>query len=475
MRDNAQCSNLATRYCASRAGYNHLGINKTDAAYENASTTAMHSYQVLPMANEQRLDTTVNKMIEQDPHLSDSEALPEKHPVCDGNSSPGFFPVEILTQIARNKRLIASITGGVMFLAVLCSLGLPTLYTATTRIMTPQQPQNSAAIMMNQLAGSALGGGSLASAASGLSLKNPNDTYIGLLNSRPVADALIARFQLLSLYRAEDMTTARKTLASNTKIASEKSGFISISVEDKDRKRAAELANAYTQELRALSKSIATTEASQRRLYYEGELKEAKDGVVAAEYAFQQIQQKKGLVQLDAQAKSLIASLAELQARVAAKKVELQALRSYSTELNPNVQLAKNQLGSLEAQVAQLKHSGNMSAYGDIGLQEVAGAGLEYLNAEHELQYRKVMFDLILKQYDAARMDEARDGAVIQIVETAVPPERKSSPHRALIALAFSLIGFLMACCWLALAEFLRERPQFTNTLKELRVAILSK
>ena len=149
--------------------------------------------------------------------------------------------------------------------------------------MPPQQTQSTASLMMNQLAEYRQQARWPRWPVVGLGLKNPNDIYIGLLNSRPVADAIIHRFGLATLYRAKDMTAARKKLADETVVASEKNGFIAVSVTDKDKSRAAEMANAYTDELRVLTKTLAVTEASQRRLFYEEQLKQAKDALVAAE------------------------------------------------------------------------------------------------------------------------------------------------------------------------------------------------
>src|SRR5208337_756957 len=169
---------------------------------------------------------------------------------------------------------------------------LPVRYVATTRIMTPQQTQSTATLMLGQLASS--GGALAAMAGSGLGLKNPNDLYIGLLNSRPVADAIINKFGLQTLYRVKNMTTARQKLAANTSVISEKSGFLAVSVTDGDKARAAAMANTYTEQLGILTKTLAMTEASQRRLFYEEQLKSAKEEVVAAEFTLKKVEQQKG-------------------------------------------------------------------------------------------------------------------------------------------------------------------------------------
>ena len=367
--------------------------------------------------------------------------------------------IDVLTQLAYRKWLIAKITGIALLAGVVLSLVLPVRYTATTRIMSPQQTQSTASmLMMNQLTGT--GGGSLAAlAGGGLGLKNPNDIYVGLLTSRPIADAIIQKFSLAAIYHSNDMTAARKELAGNTVVTSGKNGFISVSVTDKDKKRVAEMANAYTDQLRVLTQTLAVTEASQRRLFYEEQLKQAKEALVAAELAFQQVQQQNGLVQLDAQAKAMIESLSVLRAQVAAKQVEVQALRSYSTEQNPDVQLAEKELASLQAEESRLERSNHSPGIAGLGLGNVPAAGLEYLRASHELQYQQALFDMLMKQYDAAKLDESKDAAIIQVVEPAIEPDRKSSPKRAII-LVLSLFVGLFAGCILALFLWWKELAQ---------------
>lgn len=380
-----------------------------------------------------------------------------------------------LTLLARRNRLLAAVTGIAMLLGIVISLLLPVSYTATTKIMTPQQTQSSASFLMGQLALNPSTPNPLTAATGAtLSLRNPNELYMGLLASRPIADAIIETFGLTGVYHAKDMTAARKSLADNTTITSEKSTLIAISVIDTDKKRVADIANAYPEQLRALTKDMAVTEASQRRLFYEQRLKDAKEDLVTAELAFQRIEQEKGLVQLDAQTKALITSLTDLHAQVAAKEVQLQALRSYSTEHNPEVQLLESQLTSLQDQTARLEERGGSRASAALDLEDVAGAGAEYLRAEHELQYRQALFDLLLKQYDAARWDEAKNAAVIQVVERAIPPDRKSAPHRTVIVLIFTLLGMLGAWLYVLGRNFFANNRRISQLLAEFKSVPIS-
>jgi len=365
--------------------------------------------------------------------------------------------IDVLTQLAYRKWLIAKVTGAATLIGLILCFALPVKYVASTKLMTPQQSLPATALL-SQL--SASGTGSLAALAGGglSALKDPNAIYLGLLASRPVEDAIIHQFSLDTAYRAKDMTEARKKLAENTAISSEKvAGFIDLSVTDNDKKRVAQIANAYTDELRKLMKSMAVTEASQRRVFYEEQLNQAQETLVTAELGFLQVQQKKGLVEPDAQAKAMIESITELRAKVDAQEVRVQALRSYTTEQNPELQLAERELASLQGEVAQMAQRSHSAGFSDLGLADVPGAGMDYLRAEHELKYRQALFDLLLKQYDAAKLDEAREGTIIQVVETAIEPDRKTSPKRAMLLLICTAVGFVSGC-FLALLLWMRER-----------------
>jgi tyrosine-protein kinase Etk/Wzc len=383
--------------------------------------------------------------------------------------------LELLTVFASRKSLFAKLVGASTTIGIILCFVLPVQYTATTKLMPPQQTQSTTSMMMNQLIGSS--SGSLAAiAGGGIAPKSPNDIYIGLLSSRPVGDAIIQRFGLTQVYRAKDMTASREKLAANTLISTERSGFIAISVTDRDSKRASDIANAYTEQLRAFTRSLAVTEASRRRLFYDDQLRQAKESLVQAEIDFQQVQQQKGLVQLDAQAKAIVESLAALRAKIAAKEVEVEALKSYSTDSNPEVELALNELSSLRSQATHIATQDKSDGFADLGLKQVPAAELEYLRADRELRYRQALFDMLIKQYDAAKMDEAKDAAIIQVVEPATIPERRSAPKRVSVLLAWIFVGFASSCILVLVQSWqrmVRLNPNLQNRLKRFRDALL--
>jgi tyrosine-protein kinase Etk/Wzc len=390
-------------------------------------------------------------------------------------SLPPMTPLTALLQLARHKRAVALVTGLSMLVGAVVAMTSTVLFTATTRIMTPQQTPSASVLLMSQAAGAMNSSLANSAAVGGFGLRNPNDLYIGLLGSRPIAEGIITQFALKSVYRTKELSTARAALAANTNFTSERSGLIAISVTDRDKARAAEIANSYTAKLRELTKHLALTEASQRRLFYEEQLRHAQDDLTASLVAFREIEKEKGLVHPDAQARAVIERGASIRAQIVAKQVQLEALRSFSTEMNPDVQIAENELRTLQQQARELQIGGGDGNPADPALQDLGRAGIDYVRTEHDVQYRQTLFDLLLKQFDAARLDESKNSAVIQVVEEAVPPERRSSPHRTFIVLVFAIVGFIVSCAWVIAREYLSRRDDVVGGLQECWGALRGK
>jgi hypothetical protein len=257
--------------------------------------------------------------------------------------------LDLLIVLSRRKQIILGTTLVAAVLAAMFTLLLPNRYTATTNILPPQQSPSLATAMIGQLG--ALGPVA-ALAQKDLGLKNPNDLYIGMLRSRTAEESLIRRFDLLRIYGDDKMSGAREDLEKASSIVLGKEGLLAISVEDKDRGRASQIANAYVDELRQLTQDLAVTEAGQRRIFFEQQLELAKNNLAGAEQALKETEQNTGLIQLDGQAKAIIESVVKLRAAIAAKKVELHTMRLFSTEQNPEVQLGEQQLSGMDAQLA---------------------------------------------------------------------------------------------------------------------------
>jgi uncharacterized protein involved in exopolysaccharide biosynthesis len=357
--------------------------------------------------------------------------------------SSEFQLLDLLIVLSRRKRIVLGTTLASAVLAGIVSMLLPNRYTATTNILPPQQSASLAASMIGQLG--ALGP-MAAMAQKDLGLKNPNDLYLGMLRSRTAEDALIRRFDLLRVYRDKKMSDAREDLEKSSSIVAGKEGLVSISVEDKQPSRASQMANAYVEELRQLTQDLAVTEAGQRRIFFERQLELAKNSLADAEQALKQTEQNTGLIQLDGQARAIIESVVKLRASIAAKEVELHAMRLFSTEQNPDVRLGEQQLSGMRAQLALMErqNSGSGSVPGNVQVPtgNVPEAGLQYVRRLRDLKYAETIFEMLAKQYEAARLDEAKTAAVIQVLDPAIEPDRRSSPHRTLIVAVATLLAF---------------------------------
>lgn len=379
--------------------------------------------------------------------------------------------LDLLIILVERKRLILAVTAAVVCIAIMVSLLMPLRFTATCTILPPQQNSSMSATLAAQLG--SLGGMS-ALAGNALGIKNPNDMFVGLMKSRTVEDSIVQRYGLMREYHAHYLSDARKTLEKNATIdGSGKDGMIRISIEDRNPKRAAELANGYVDQFRDLSEHLAISEASQRRLFFERQLEQAKDKLGAAEEKLKETEQQTGLIQLDSQTRALIESAASLRAQIAAKEVQIRSLQTFATAQNAQLVQAQQELQGLEAQLARLGGSGPGS---DASLMiprgKVTEAGLEYVRKLRDVKYYETIFDILARQYEMAKLDEAKEGALIQVVDPAIPPDRRSSPKRALIVLVAAAFGLMLAVAIALLRasfESMKKDPKTNQKLSLFR------
>src|SRR6266705_5336817 len=376
--------------------------------------------------------------------------------------------LDLLIVLAKHKRIVLGVPLVAAIGASIISLLQPNIYTGTTRILPPQQSASAASALLSQLGG-AVGG--LAGASGGaLGIRNPNDLYVGMLKSRTVADNLIVRFDLGKVYDEGYLSNTRKRLEKETTIIAGRDGIITVEVDDKDPKRAADLANAYVDELMKLTKVLAVTEASQRRLFFENQLLQAKDNLTAAEIAARQGLQKGGLAQVDAQGRSMIEVTARLRAQVSVKEVQLGAMRTFAAEGNPELQRTQQELEALRRELARIEGSSPIAAVGRV--DEAGRSGLDNLGRLRDVKYYEFLYELLAKQYELAKIDEARDATIIQVMDQAIEPDRKSKPRRSLIVLLSTLVALFASILWAFAREaaaWAQGNPKHVSRLKSLR------
>ena len=324
---------------------------------------------------------------------------------------------------ARRKLLIlAPLAAGVLSVGI-TGLIAPT-FTATTTFMPPQQAQGSAASLLASL-------GPLAGLAGGATApSNAADRYVALMQSVTLSDRIIDEFKLLDVYEAKFKVDARKALSSNVLITlGKKDGLISVAVDDKSPQRAADIANRYVKELRAMTQTLAVTEAQQRRVFFEQQLALSRDKLVTAQQALQASGFSAGA--LKAEPRAAADAYARLKAEVTAAEVKLQTLRGSLTDSAPEVIRQRAELAAVVSQLARAEQA-----------TESTG-GPDYISKYREFKYQETLFELYARQFEIARVDESREGALIQVVDPATAPERKSKPKRAITAVATTLATLL--------------------------------
>ena len=358
--------------------------------------------------------------------------------VSTPQDNDGIDLLDLLTVLASRWRLlvVAPIVVGAIALGATYLIA-PT-YTAKTSFLPPQQQQSSAASALASLG--ALSG--LAGGAAGI--KSPGDQYVALMQSVNVEDRIIDQFKLMDVYETKFRFQARKKLEENVRIAlGKKDGLITVDADATSPQLAANLANQYVAELRRLTSELALTEAQQRRVFFENQLKRTKLQLTEAQATLQGSGFNAGA--LKAEPKAAAEGYARLKAEVTSAEVRLNTMRRSLTDSAPELQQQLGLLAALRGQLAKLESSVNSPNDSD------------YISRYREYKYQETLFEMFSRQYEVARLDESREGALIQVVDVATPPEYKSKPKRASIALVSALSVWLMMMMSVLIRNFWKE------------------
>ena len=377
----------------------------------------------------------------------------------DFDDGPSVGLTEVLTWVGDGKKLIAIATVAVAVLAAGIGLLLPKTFTARATLLAPgsQQQSGSAAAL------AALG--SLGGLVGGAAAKSPDELYVSLLKSDSVQRALADRFDLKSRYDVTTYETLRKVLPKYIRVASDKkSGLITVEVDDDEPKFAADLANAHASEITKVLGRLAVSEAQLRRVFFEKQLNDTKENLIKAEQHLRTVQEKSGVIVLDKQAEALIGSAAQLRASIAEQEVQLKVLRTSATEQNPDVLRLNSELRAMRVELARMesRQGGSEGSAVDLPVGKLPEAGIEYVRARRELKLQETLLETMIRQFEAAKLDEAKEGPALQQVDIALPPDRKSKPSVTLIVLASAALAFLLSTAYVLVGRYRAwSRAQF--------------
>lgn len=368
--------------------------------------------------------------------------------------------IELATILGEEKKILFGLPIAAGIVAVVVSLLMTPIYTATTTLLPPQSSQGGAAALLGQLGG--LGG--LAGIDIGGGAGSP-EMFVTMLQSRSAKDKIIERFNLMERYEAEFKADVYKKLDNVVAITTDKkSGLITVAVDDEEPQFAADMANAYYEVLKELLTRVAITEAQQKRVFFEEQFAKAKNELADAEVKLKEVQERTGLIQLEGQATATFEAIAQLRAEVTRREAQLAALRSFATTNNPEYRRVSSELASLRAQLAETEkttgaNSEDLTAFSTGKLPE---QGLEYVRAFREVKYNEAIFEIMAKQFELAKVEESKDTSNIQQLDVASTPEIKSKPNRvALVISSTGVVGVLTLLYLLLKGMFRKQNSKY--------------
>lgn len=355
--------------------------------------------------------------------------------------------------LVRRKRLIMELCGAAAIIAVIFSLILPNIYSATAKVLPPQKESGGGLLSMMGQAGG------LAGIAASMGLAGNADLYLGILKSRSVADAVISSLDLAKVFKSKTPDETRKTLEGAVRMQAGKDSIITITAESKDPKLAAALANAFVKELGRKSVQLNLTKAGTERAFLEKRIDIVKGDLKRAEEDLKSFQEKNKAIKVDTQAVAFIEGIAKLKAEIVSNEVQLASLKSYQTDENADVKALQAALAKLRSQLAGLSGSGS-DANGFPTMGSAPSLGLEYARRMRELKTQEMIFEQLSKQNEIAKLTEAKDSSSIQILDEAVVPIKKSKPKRSLIVILTTVAAFFIATFTAFILEYFEKIPE---------------
>lgn len=392
--------------------------------------------------------------------------------------------LEFATAFTRRRRFIFSLWIIAILSAAIISLLLPKVYESKAVIIPPQDTSG-----MSNLLSSVSGNAMLNLAGTLFGMPSSADLYVGILKSRTIAETIIKRFNLQSVYKERYFEDTLDDLAQHTDIKKSKEETISITIQDKDPNRAADIANAYVTELDKIARQLGMGSASTMRVFLEQRVNETKKELQTAEDNLKNFQITHKMVALDEQTKAVVEGAAELEGQLIAAETELGILRSFSTENNARVKLVQAKITELKKQLNQMEGNApsrvgtKLSANRNVPTEESAkkgfyipllqmpDLGMALVRLLREVKIQETVFELLTQQYELAKVNEVKDTQTIQILDAAKVPDKKTKPKRTVIVLTTAILSFLIA----VLLAFwrnrfdqldLEERKQWVNVVR---------
>ena len=335
--------------------------------------------------------------------------------------------------------MIACITVTATLATVIYALTLPNIYTAKTKILPPQQNSGllSGAMMQGALA-AAVGGGDMGGLGDSKSAK----LYTEMLKTEGLRDPIINRFKLQEVYKKKIREDVYNHLQKIVSIQAGKEGIITISVDDKDPMRAAEMANAFVDELKKLTMQMSMTGANNSKTYLEERLSKAKEELTLAENNLKAFQSKYKTIDVTQQASVAVSAIAQLTGQLTSQEVQLAVLRRTFPDSSQEVKTLLQSITVLKGKIAVLQSKGGSVSLP--GFEQLPERGQEHLHLMRKFKTAESVYDMLVRQFEVSRLNAENDVSTIQVIQKALVPERKSKPAKSKLVMtsAFASLFF---------------------------------
>jgi tyrosine-protein kinase Etk/Wzc len=389
----------------------------------------------------------------------------EKQEPEKGSFWDGIEILDIVHALLRRKVLIIAITAATAILSCCYSLTLPNIYAATAKVLPPQKETAGLSAMFGQMGG-------IAGIAAGAAKGNENELYISLMKSRSVESAVVQRLDLMKKW-STGFSHALRRLDAAVKVQAGRDGILVVTAEDADPKQAALLANTMVDELGRTMVRLNLTKAGSERLFLQNRLELVKKDMVAAENELKDFAQRNKIAHVETQANATVSGVARLKGELASKETELAVLRTSQSEESYEVKEAEAAIRRLRQSIGAMAGKGGGDGVPSLG--DVPQLGLEYSRKMRDLKTQETLFEQLTKQYEMAKLNEAKDSSSLQVLDTAVPPEEKVRPHRSTVVMLATLIAFLSSVVLAFALEYLERMPdENRKVLENLKAQALS-
>jgi capsule polysaccharide export protein KpsE/RkpR len=379
-------------------------------------------------------------------------------PVAEETRDKDQRAVTWLRLLWTQRQMLFRVTLYAMLGSTALVLLIPSRYESTARLMPPDNQSSSGLAMAAAAMSGVAGAGGLGGIAGDLlGLKSTSDVFVGILGSRTAQDKLIEQFNLKKLYGARNMEDARKALAANTSLSVDrKSQITSVTVTDRSPQRAAAMAQAYVEELNRLVAELSTSSARRERIFLEGRLQGVSTDLEAAEKEFSQFASKNAAIDVKEQGKAMVEAAAMLQGQLIAAQSQYEGLRNIYTDDNSRVRSTKARIDELQRQLEKLggKDESSTNASSQPGdsmypsIRKLPLLGVTYADLYRRTKIQEAVLETLTKQYELAKVQEAKEIPTVKVLDTANTPDKKSYPPRTLFIFLGTTFAFMTAACW---------------------------